>query len=71
MLATRVVHRKARSPNRRRRASDAVGPAALASIVAIDAGYPVELVGDTAVPFTVIFDSSPSALFAKSLGSGE
>jgi hypothetical protein len=40
-------------------------------IVAIDAGYPIELVAVTGVPFSVTFDSSSSALFAKSLGSGE
>ncbi len=71
-LTTKVVHRKARSPNLRRRVSGVAGAASGgASIVAIGFGYPVELVGETGVPFTLIFASSFSASFAKALGSGE
>jgi len=70
-LTTRVVHRKARSPNLRRRVSGVAGSTAGgALIVAIGAGYPVELIGETGVPSTVIFETSLRALFAKSLGSG-
>jgi len=71
-LTIRVVHRKARSPNLRRRVSSVVGAASGgAPIVAMCAGYPVELVGVTGVPFTLIFASSLRALCAKLLGSGE
>ena len=71
-LTTRVVQRKARSPNLRRRVSGAVGASACGGtpIVAICARYPVGLVGVTGVPFTLIFETSFNASFAKSLGSG-
>lgn len=72
-LTTNVLPRKTRSPILRwrlRRAASAPASEGGAIVAIAGARYPVELVGDTGVPFTVIFETSFKASVAKADGSG-